>query len=241
MSGAFLGELLGTMTLVFLGNSVVAGAVLKDTKSSGGGWMVITTGWAVAVFMGICVAQAVGSPAAQINPAVTIAFAVLGGDWSNVVPFIAAQLIGGFLGAVLMWVYYLPHFGKTEDPGLKLAVFCTGPAIRDYRYNAVCEVMGTIVLVGGVAAIVSPGFSGQEGFSAGVVPFLVAFLVWGIGLSLGGTTGYAINPARDLPPRLAHAVLPIPGKGSSDWSYAVIPVLAPVVGGLVLAMAMIQA
>ncbi|WP_420632363.1 MIP/aquaporin family protein [Candidatus Leptofilum sp.] len=222
----FLGELLGTMILIILGDGVVANVLLAKSKGENAGWMVITSGWAFAVMAGVFTAIAFGSDAAHINPAVTIGFAVRDGDWSNVAPFIVAQLIGAFIGAVIVWLAYLGHWKETSDPGLKLAVFSTGPAIRNTTSNIITEVIGTFVLLFGVHAIFAGGVSDALG------PFLVGALVWGIGLSLGGPTGYAINPARDLGPRIAHFLLPIAGKGDSDWGYAWIPVVAPIVGGI---------
>ncbi len=231
----FIGELIGTMIIILLGNGVVANVVLKQTKGESGGWIVITAGWAFAVTFGVFVANAFGSPGAHLNPAVTIAFAVLKSDYSNVVTFISAQLIGAFLGAVLVWLQYLPHWKATEDHGSKLACFSTNPAINSPIANFLSEFIATIVLIIGIAAI---GFSGtsdvQRGpIPSGIAPYLVGLLVWSIGLSLGGTTGYAINPARDLGPRIAHAILPIPNKGSSQWGYAWVPIAGPVLGAIV--------
>lgn len=239
MTSPFLGELLGTMMLIVLGNGVVAGVLLQQSKAQNSGWIVITTGWAIAVLAGVFVATAAGSADAHINPAVTIGFALASGTWSKVPVYLPAQFIGAFLGAVVVWLHYLPHWAKTPDPGLKLAVFCTGPAIRNLPANFVSEVIGTIVLLFVIAAIASKTVGGTGGMAPGMIPYMVAMLVWGIGLSLGGTTGYAINPARDLGPRIAHALLPIPGKGSSDWSYAAIPVVGPIVGGLVAGLAIL--
>ncbi|RFB80498.1 MIP/aquaporin family protein [Methylovirgula sp. 4M-Z18] len=228
MGVGFLSELLGTMTLILFGDGVVAQVLLNKSKGQNSGWIVITAGWAFAVLCGVLVSVAAGG-AGHLNPAVTIAFAVIGGDWSEVVPRIAGEFVGAFLGGVLVWLAYLPHWEETPDQGLKLAVFCTGPAIRNTGANIICEIIGTFALLFVVAAIGSkavamPGYLG---------PFIVALLVWGIGLSLGGPTGYAINPARDLGPRIAHAVLPIAGKGGSDWGYSWIPVVAPVIGGVI--------
>jgi glycerol uptake facilitator protein len=231
LTSPFLGELMGTMILLLLGDGVVANVVLKQTKAHASGWMVITTAWGLAVIMGIFVAQAFGSPDAHINPAVTLAFAIISGDYSNVASFVTAQTIGAFLGAVLVWLHHLPHWKVTEDPADKLGCFATAPAIRDTTSNLIGEAIGTIVLIIGLVAM-----SKTENMPAGVGPYLVGMLVWGIGLSLGGTTGYAINPARDLGPRIAHAVLPIPGKGSSDWGYAWIPVVGPFLGGAIAAL-----
>ncbi|OGO47615.1 MAG: hypothetical protein A2W37_07360, partial [Chloroflexi bacterium RBG_16_63_12] len=229
----FLGELLGTMMLIILGDGVVAGVLLNKSKAQNSGWIVITTGWAFAVMVGVFTAQAFGSAGAHINPAVTVAFLITGGVTADQLPlYWGGQFLGAFLGGVLVWLQYLPHWAETESQGFKLAVFCTGPAIRNTGTNLVSEIIGTAVLVLGVAAIfqVATPVTGIS-IATGVGPFLVAALVWGIGLSLGGPTGYAINPARDLGPRIAHAVLPIAGKGNSDWGYSWIPVVGPVVGG----------
>ena len=219
-----LGEFFGTMILVLLGNGVVANALLTDSKANGSGWMVIASGWAFAVFAGVFVALAFGAPA-HLNPAVTLGFAISSGDFSSVMPFFGVQFLGAFAGAILVFLHFGPHWKVTEDAGLKLAAFSTGPAIRKSGWNVVSEAIGTFVLVLGVAAI----FSGDV--AAGMGPFLVGGLVWGIGLSLGGTTGYAINPARDLGPRIAHFLLPIPGKGDSDFAYSWVPVVGPLLGG----------
>lgn len=242
----FLGEFLGTMFLIILGDGVVANVLLNKSKGQNAGWIVITTGWAFAVMVGVFVSAAFGSAAAHINPAVTIAFAIAdktGGGfdgWSSVPVFIIAQLLGAFLGGVIVWLAYLPHWGETKDQGAKLGVFCTAPAIRNVATNNITEIIGTMVLVLGVAAIFSAeGVAGDAGISVGLGPFLVGALVWGIGLSLGGPTGYAINPARDLGPRIAHFLLPIAGKGGSDWNYAWIPVVAPIVGGIIAAVVII--
>jgi glycerol uptake facilitator len=234
-----LAEAIGTMILVLLGDGVVANVVLNKTKGQNGGWIVITVGWGVAVAVAV---YAVGRiSGAHINPAVTIALAAIGSfPWAQVPGYIAAQMIGGFVGAVLVWLSYLPHWSATPDSGSKLAVFSTGPAIRNTAGNVICEIIGTAVLLFGVLAIganaqgwTKPGDVDLSlVFSRGLQPLLVGVLILGIGLSLGGPTGYALNPARDLGPRLAHAVLPIPAKGSSDWEYAWIPVVAPIVGAL---------
>jgi glycerol uptake facilitator protein len=236
---SLVAEVVGTMLLVLLGDGVVANVVLSRTKGQNSGWIVITVGWAVAVAMAV---YAVGRiSGAHLNPAVTIGLAAIGSfPWTDVPGYVAAQMAGAFLGAVLVWMTYLPHWKVTADPGLKLAVFCTGPAIRNPVSNVIGEVIGTAVLLFGILAIAAnaqtlsrPGDVDLSFvFSRGLQPLLVGVLVLGIGLSLGGPTGYAINPARDLGPRLAHAVLPIPGKGSSDWDYAWIPVVAPIIGGL---------
>ncbi|ARK09993.1 MIP/aquaporin family protein [Fibrivirga algicola] len=223
----FLGELIGTLVLILLGNGVVANVVLKQTKGANSGWIVITTGWAFAVTMGVFVAKSFGSLDAHLNPAVTVAFAVATNDYSHMVPYISAQMLGAFLGAVLVWLFYLPHWRVTPDPFDKLAVFSTGPAIRQPMSNLLSELISTLVLILGLAGISSKALGV---LAIGVGPYLVGVLVWSIGLSLGGTTGYAMSPARDLSPRIAHALLPIPGKGTSDWGYAWVPVVGPLVG-----------
>jgi glycerol uptake facilitator protein len=229
MTSPFLGEFLGTMMLVLLGDGVVAGVLLKRSKGEGGGWLVITTGWAFAVMAGVFTAVACGSSDAHLNPAVTLGFAVRSGSFGKCLPYITAQLLGAMAGAALVWLHYLPHWKETPDAATKLSCFCTHPAIRNAVANVISEIIGTAVLVFVVGAIFSKA-GGASGPGA-LGPYLVGSLVWGIGLSLGGTTGYAINPARDLGPRVAHALLPIAGKGSSDWSYAPIPVIGPLAGG----------
>ncbi len=229
-----LGEFFGTLMLVVLGDGAVASVLLKESKGYQAGWIAITTGWFIAVVMGVFVAQSVGSPNADINPAVSLAKYV----WhiytsTQTLAFMAAQLAGAFVGAILVWLAYLPHWKGTADAHFKLMVFSTKPAIRSYPCNLLTEIIATAILVIGVAAIF--GKATLSGPVSGLGPYLVGVLVWGIGLSLGGPTGYAINPARDLGPRLAHAVLPIPGKGDSDWGYAWIPVLGPLLGGLIAA------
>jgi glycerol uptake facilitator protein len=229
MTSPFLGEFLGTMMLILLGDGVVAGVLLKRTKSEGAGWMVITAGWAFAVMAGVFTAVACGSSDAHLNPAVTLGFAVRAGSFGKCLPYIAAQLLGGITGAALVWLHYIPHWKETPDPKLKLACFCTAPAIRNAAANLGSEIIATAVLVFVVGAIFSKNIAASGPGALG--PYLVGSLVWGIGLSLGGTTGYAINPARDLGPRVAHALLPVAGKGSSDWGYAPIPVIGPLLGG----------
>ncbi|MPR33726.1 MIP/aquaporin family protein [Salmonirosea aquatica] len=231
VSSPFLGELIGTTVLLLLGDGVVANVVLQKTKGHNSGWIVIATGWGLAVAMGIFTANAFGSADAHINPAVTLADAILTNDFSKIATYVPAQMLGAFLGAVLVWLQYLPHWRATEDPAAKLACFATDPAIRSTVPNLISEILGTIVLIVGVTAI-----SKVEGIQVGLGPYLVGLLVWSIGLSLGGPTGYAINPARDLGPRLAHALLPIPGKGGSDWSYGWIPVVGPMIGAAVIAI-----
>ena len=224
------GEFMGTLVLVLLGDGVVAGVLLKRSKAEGAGWMVITSGWAFAVTAGVFVAIACGSSDAHLNPAVTLGFAVSSGQFAKLAPYIVAQMAGAFVGGALVWLHFLPHWKETPDQGLKLAVFCTAPAIRRFGANLLSEIIGTFVLVFVVGAIFSKAVA-ASGPAAGLGPYLVGALVWGIGLSLGGTTGYAINPARDLGPRIAHAALPIAGKGPSDWGYAIVPVLGPLLGG----------
>ena len=230
MVSPWFGEFMGTLVLILLGDGVVAGVLLKKSKAENSGWIVITAGWAFAVMCGVFTAIACGSPAAHLNPAVTLGMAVRSGDYSLVLPFISAQVLGAMVGAALVWLHFFPHWSGTPDSATKLAVFSTGPAIRNYPLNFLSEIIGTFVLVFVVSAIFSKAV-GAVGPVGALGPFLVGSLVWGIGLSLGGTTGYAINPARDLGPRVAHTLLPIAGKGSSDWSYAPIPVLGPLVGG----------
>lgn len=221
----FISEMMGTLILVLLGDGVVAGVVLKKTKSENGGWIVITLAWGLAVMTGVYIAASSG---AHLNPAVTLSLA-LNSDlpWADVPIYIAAQLVGAFLGAVLVWLHYMKHFEATEDQAAKLGVFATGPAIRHTGSNLVSEIIGTFVLVFGLLAL------GANTFADGLNPLIVGLLVVVIGLSLGGTTGYAINPARDLGPRIAHAILPIPGKGSSDWGYSWIPIVGPIIGGAI--------
>jgi glycerol uptake facilitator protein len=227
---AYLGEFIGTMLLIILGDGVVAGVLLRNSKAENSGWIVITLGWGMAVAVAVyCVGQFSG---AHINPAVTIGFAISGQfDWAMVPGYIIAQFLGAFVGAVIVYLAYLPHWAETADPGLKLGVFSTAPAIYNTPANIITEVIGTFVLVFGVFGIIANDLAG------GLAPLLIGLLVLGIGLSLGGPTGYAINPARDLGPRIAHAVLPIAGKGGSDWGYAWIPVVAPIVGGILGAVA----
>jgi glycerol uptake facilitator protein len=235
--GPFLGEMFGTLILVLLGNGVVAGVLLTQSKSNNAGWIVITAGWAFAVLSGVFVSAATGSPPAALNPAVSIAAALRpGGDFGIALSQIAGQFVGAILGAVLVWLAYYQHWAVTKDPGLKLACFSTGPAIRNPLWNVVTEAIGTFVLLFVIFAIFSKAGATAGSPAAGVGPYLVATLVWGIGLSLGGPTGYAINPARDLGPRIAHFLLPIAGKGDSDWGYSWVPVVGPIVGGVIAAL-----
>jgi len=230
MASPLLGEFMGTLVLILLGDGVVANVLLKRSKAEGAGWMVITSGWAFAVMAGVFTAIACGSRDAHLNPAVTLGFAVSSGSFGKCLPYAVAQLLGAFTGAALVWLHFYPHWKITQDPTLKLVCFCTTPAIRNLVTNLISEIIGTLVLVFVVGAIFSRSVA-ATGPAAGLGPYIVGSLVWGIGLSLGGPTGYAINPARDLGPRLAHALLPISNKGTSDWSYAPIPVLGPLVGG----------
>jgi glycerol uptake facilitator protein len=227
----FVAEFIGTAILILLGDGVVANVVLKNTKGNSGGWIVITMGWAMAVFVGVLVASAASG--AHLNPAVTLSLAAAGKfEWAKVPAYLAAQMLGACLGAFLVWLQYKSHFDITEDKDAKLAVFCTGPQIRSSFSNAISEVIGTFVLVFAVLHLSSP-----KGGLGSLDALPVALVVLVIGLSLGGTTGYAINPARDLGPRLMHALLPIIGKRDSDWAYAWIPVISPIVGGLLAVLA----
>jgi len=231
MHSVWFGEFMGTLVLVLLGNGVCAGVTLRKSYAADSGWMVITTGWALAVLCGVMVAQAFGSPGAHINPAITLAAAVASGNYSTVLLYWSAQFPGAMCGAALMALHYGPHWKVTPNPAAKLGIFCTNAAVRSPLFNIFSEMVGTAVLVVVVACIFSRGVS-LTGPAAGLGPWLVASLVWGIGLSLGGTTGYAINPARDLGPRLAHFLLPIPGKGGSNWRYAPIPLIGDLAGGV---------
>jgi glycerol uptake facilitator protein len=236
---AFAAEIIGTMILVLMGNGVVANVVLNQTKGHNSGWIVITFGWALGVFIAVVIAQ--GSSGAHLNPAVTLGLALVHKfAWSQVAGYILAQMIGAALGTTLVWIIYKDYYAKTEDPDSKLATFCTSPAIRNPLSNFISEVVGTFVLIFGVLYIVGPNFKPAMDTvppglgSLGALP--VALIVLGIGLSLGGTTGYAINPARDLAPRIMHQLLPVSGKGSSDWGYAWIPVIGPLVGAGIAAL-----
>lgn len=227
----FVGELIGTMLVVLFGDGVVANVTLEKSKGRNSGWIVITAGWGLGVAIAVYV---VGwASGGHLNPAVTVGMAALGKVPASQVPlYLAAQFLGGFLGAVLVWLAYLPHWSHTADPTAKLGIFCTVPAIRHPVANFICEVIGTAVLLIGVLGILNK----NNDLVSGLGPCAVGILVFSIGLSLGGPTGYAINPARDLAPRIAHALLPIPGKGSSDWGYAWIPVVGPIVGAVVGAL-----
>jgi glycerol uptake facilitator protein len=225
---------MGTLVLILLGNGTVANVVLKKTLGHNAGWLAVTTGFATAVMLGVFTAIAFGSSDAHINPAVTLGVAILDGDFSKFVPYAIAQTLGAMAGALLVWLHFLPHWPETDNAALKLACFSTGLAIRNTRANILGEVTGTLVLVVGIVSIVSA----QP--APGLVPFLVGATVWCIGLGLGGTTGFAINPARDLGPRIVHAILPIAGKADSDWGYAVVPIVGPLIGGA-LAGALLRA
>jgi glycerol uptake facilitator protein len=228
----FLAEVFGTGLLILLGDGVVAGVLLAKSKSQNAGWIVITAAWAFAVFVGVVVAGPISG--AHLNPAVTIGLAVQGATpWDRVPVYLAGEFVGAFIGAILVTIHYWDHFKETEDKGLKLAVFSTAPNIRNIPLNFVSEVIGTFVLVFVVLAF---GTNGSAAGLAALGALPVALLVWSIGLSLGGTTGYAINPARDLGPRIIHAILPVPGKGDSDWSYSWVPVVGPIVGGIIAAL-----
>lgn len=233
MASPVFGEFVGTTVLVLMGDGVVGGVLLKGSKAANAGWIAITAGWAFAVFVGVITAVACGSPSADLNPAVTLAAAIHSGNYAHLVPFALAQTLGAIFGATLVWLFYHPHWPLTEDASAKLAVFCTAPAIRSRFWNFFCEALATAVLLLAIAAIGSKTFA-AAGPAPGLAPYLVAIVVWGIGLSLGGTTGYAINPARDLGPRIAHSILPVAGKGGSDWGYALVPILGPLVGAAVI-------
>ena len=227
-------EFVGTAILVLFGDGVVASTVLKKSKGEHGGWVVITLAWGLAVMLGVFIAGPYSG--AHLNPAVTLGLAAAGTfSWALVLPYIVAQMLGGFLGAVLVYLYYKDHYDVTDDPAAKLSTFCTIPAIRNYGRNLFSEIVGTFVLVFVILALSMQNNLPEVGMgSLGAFP--VAMLIVALGMSLGGTTGYAINPARDLAPRLAHALLPIKGKGSSDWAYSWVPVLGPIIGGFLAAV-----
>ena len=227
MASKFFGEFMGTLILILMGNGVVANVLLKRSKGEGSGWIVITAGWAFAVMTGVLTAIACGSSDAHLNPAVTVGLAVRSGDFSNLVPYITAQLLGAMCGATLVWLNYFPHWAATQDSDAKFACFATAPAIPSPAANIFSEILGTFVLIVVVCAL---GSKALGTVPTGLGPYLVGMLVWAIGLSLGGTTGYAINPARDLGPRIMHAILPIAQKGSSNWNYAAVPIAGPVFG-----------
>lgn len=221
----YLGEFIGTFLLMLLGSGVVAGVLLKGSKAEGSGWLVIVVAWGLAVTFAIYAAGNISG--AHINPAVTLGLAFVGDfAWAKVPGYIVSQILGAATGSSLVWIHYLPHWKKSNDPSLKLAVFCTAPAVRSYASNLVSEMIGTMVLVSSIL------FIGANEFTEGLNPLVIGALIIVIGLSLGGTTGFAINPARDFGPRLAHFLLPIAGKGSSDWSYSWVPIVGPILGGL---------
>lgn len=236
-----LAEFVGTALLIILGDGVVANVLLARSKAQNAGWMVVATGWALGVFVGVFAVGRISG--AHLNPAVSVAMAMAGNfPWAAVPAYIIAQLLGALAGAIVVWLAFLPHWKITDDPAAKLAVFCTAPAIRCAPANLLCEIIGTFVLMFGIFCLkdASGRPPGQAVYpidlgALGALP--VAFLVWAIGLSLGGPTGYAINPARDLGPRVAHALLPVAGKGGSDWSYAWVPVIGPLIGGALAALA----
>jgi len=229
MASPWLGEFMGTMILILLGGGVCANVTLKQSKGQGAGWMAIATGWGLAVFAGVFTAIACGSRDAHLNPAITLAVAIETGNFGKLLPYATAQLLGAFTGATLVWLHFWPHWGVTEDASAKFGVFATSPAIASRAANFASEMIGTFVLVLVAGALGARAVS-QTGAAPGLAPYLVGCLVWAIGLGLGGTTGYAINPARDLGPRLAHAIWPIAGKGSSNWGYALVPILGPLAG-----------
>ena len=234
-----IAEIFGTGLLILLGDGVVAGVLLAKSKSNAGGWIVITMAWAFAVFVGVVVAGPISG--AHLNPAVTVGLAVNGSiGWDAVPQYLVGEFIGAFIGAILVLIHYWDHFKETEDKGLKLAVFCTGPNIRNYPLNFISEVIGTFVLVFAILCFGTNGSASGVQLASGGVSILgalpVALVVLVIGLSLGGTTGYAINPARDLGPRIIHAIFPVPGKGHSDWGYSWVPVVGPLVGGVLAAL-----
>ena len=231
----FLAELVGTMFLILLGDGVVAAVVLHKSKAENSGWIVITTGWAMAVAIGVYIAGRISG--GHINPAVTLGLAAIGKfPWHDVPKYLAAQFLGAFLGAIIVWLAYLAHWPVTEGADKKLVVFSTAPAIRSLGLNLLTEIIATAALMFGVLAIIANTNVVQNGLAA----LLIGFLIWALGLSLGGPTGFAMNPARDLAPRIAHALLPIPGKGGSDWGYAWVPVVGPIIGGLVGAIGYIK-
>jgi glycerol uptake facilitator protein len=235
MPATALGEFVGTLVLILLGNGVVAGVLLEKSKAHGAGWIAITAGWAFAVLCGVLVATGLGAPG-ELNPVGTLANVVAGTRTvSDALAHIAAQFAGAIVGATLVWIHFLPHWRETRDQQVILACFCNAPAIRSPLSNVISEIIATMALVLVASAIGAAGAAGAAP-ATNLGPALVGALVWGIGLSLGGPTGYAINPARDLGPRIAHAILPIAGKGGSDWGYAWIPVVGPLAGGALAAL-----
>lgn len=235
---AVIGEFVGTFVLIVLGNGVVAGALLNRSKAQNAGWISITAGWAIAVFAGVAVSAALGDADGHLNPAFTVASVMMTGHAERLYTYIPAQILGALFGAAVVWLHYKPHWELTQDADAKFACFATAPAVAAAGWNLLSEIIGTFVLVLIATALFSKRIA-PAGVAPGLGPILVGSLVWGIGLSLGGTTGYAINPARDLGPRLAHSLLPIAGKGSSGWRYAWVPVIGPVLGAM-LAVAVIR-
>jgi len=229
-----VGEFVGTFVLIVLGNGAVAGSLLNRSKAQNAGWISITAGWGLAVFAGVAVSAALGDPDGHLNPAFTLASVMMTGNPMRLVTYIPAQILGALCGAVAVWMQYKPHWGLTENTDAKFACFATAPAVYKPVWNFFSEVLGTFVLVLVATALFSKRVA-PAGVAAGLGPVLVGALVWGIGLSLGGTTGYAINPARDLGPRMAHSLLPIAGKGSSGWKYAWVPIMGPMVGAALAA------
>ncbi len=226
-----IGEFFGTMFLIILGDGVVANVLLNKSKGQNSGWIVITAGWAFAVMMGIFVSNAMGGPG-SLNPAGQIAGILTGGNAGTAIGNIVAEFLGAFVGAIIVWLIYMPHWAETKDAGLKLAVFSTGPAIRNPTLNLLTEILATFTLVFVASAVGKVA----TGATNGLVPMLIGALIWGLGLSLGGPTGYALNPARDLGPRIAHFLLPISGKGDSDWGYSWVPVVGPIIGAAIAAI-----
>jgi len=231
MATPFLGEFLGVTTLIIFGNGVVANSVLKGSKAEGAGWVNIIVGWGIGVMMGVFVAISCGAPQADINPAVTLA-KFLNGVYStsDAIIIMISQVAGGILGGCITWAFFRGHWEISEDKGAKLAVFCTGPAIRNYSQNLFCEVVATLMLIFSIFAMFSKPVGAM---SPGFGPYMVGFLIIALGASLGGTTGYAMNPARDLGPRIAHAICPVAGKGDSDWAYSWVPVVGPFIGAII--------
>ena len=232
---AVLGEFVGTALLIVLGDGVVAAVSLSKSKAEGAGWLTITVGWGLAVFAAVAVSISMGDTDAHLNPAFTVASVLMTGHPERLFTYIPAQILGGLTGAVLVWLFFLPHWKLTPDPEAKLGCFSTIPAVRSYGSNFFCEVLATFVLILVASALVSRRLA-PGGVAPGLGPLLVGALVWSVGISLGATTGYAINPARDLGPRIAHSLLPIPGKGTSDWRYAWIPIFGPIVGASLSAL-----
>jgi len=236
MTSPVVGEFMGTLVLVLLGNGVIANVSLARSKAEGAGWMAVSTGWAFAAMAGIFTAIACGSRDANINPAVTLGIALESGNFSKLGPYIAAQMLGAFAGSILVWIHFLPHWAETQDPLRKLGCFCSHPAFPNRITNLVSEIIPTFLLVF-VALCIFSRANWSGGMANGLGPFLIGALVWGLILSLAGTTGSSMNPARDLSSRIAHAIVPISGKGSSDWAYAPISVLGTLIGGALAGLA----